>query len=238
MNDTTTQTTTTAADTTTADTTTQAAPTRPEWLPEAHWDATSNSMKPEFGAHYAEVATFHQTETEKRAALAARKPEDIKFEIKLPEGVKAPDGLDLKINPDDPRIPVLRELAIQNGWTQEQVDSLVALDAQQMLAGHAAEQTRIEAETKKLGPNAPARQGAITNWAKGLADKGEITAEEHEAIRFVAVDAAGISVLEKLMAKASGVVPGPGNGNHAPTIKPNDVPIEQRWYGSNQQKVS
>ena len=203
------------------------AATRPEWLPEAHWD--NGAIKPEFGAHYTEVAAFHKTETEKAAALAARKPEDIKFEIVLPETVKVPDGMSLKIDDADPRVPAIREMAIKRGWDQDTVNELVAFDAQQQIAAHAAEQSRIAAEDQKLGANAKDRKAAVGNWLKGMKDRNELSAAEYEAVRVYAVDAAAVTALEKLMAKASGNVPGTTPGNPTP---PAQVPQAERWYGA------
>jgi hypothetical protein len=205
------------------------AVSRPEWLPEAHWDQAAATIKPEFGQHYAEVSTFYQTETEKRNALAARKPEDIKFEVKLPEAVKVPEGMDLKINESDPRIPVLRELALKNNWTQDQVDALVTLDAQQQIAAHAAEQTRIAAERSKLGPNVALRETAAKDWLKGMKDRGELTAEEYAVGNDYTIDAAGLTFLEKMIAKTNGSVPGHNPGNPPP---PAQVPQAERWYGA------
>lgn len=192
------------------------AATRPEWLPEAHWDTTANSIKPDFGTHYAEIATFHKTQTEAQAALAARKPEDIKFEVKLPDTIKVPDGMDIKINENDPRVPVIREMAIKRGWDQDTVNELVALDAQQQIAAHAAEQTRIAAEDQKLGANGKDRKAAVGNWLKGMKDRNEITADEYEAVRIYAVDAASVTALEKIIAKATGAIPGHQPANPTP----------------------
>jgi len=209
-----------------------AAVARPEWLPESHWDTAANNIKPEFGAHYAELTTFHKTQTEAQAALAARKPEDIKFEIKLPETVKVPDGMDLKINDNDPRVPVLRELALKNNLSQETVNALVALDAQQQIAAHAAEQTRLAAADAKLGANAKERKAAVGDWLKGMKDRNEFTAEEYEAVRVYAIDPESVTAIEKIIAKATGNVPGHHPGNPP---KPADAPMESRWY---QQKAS
>lgn len=184
------------------------AATRPEWLPETHWDAATSAIKPDFGTHYAELTNFHKTTTEAQQALAARKPEDIKFEIMLPETVKVPDGMQLKIDDKDPRVPVLRDLAVKHGLSQDVITSLVALDAQMQIEGHAAEQSRIAAEDQKLGANAKDRKAAVGNWLKGLKDRNEITAEEYEAVRVYAVDAASVSAFEKIIAKAAGTVPG------------------------------
>ncbi len=209
-----------------------AAATRPEWLPEAHWDTAANSIKPEFGTHYAEVSAFHKTQTEAQAALAARKPEDIKIEVKLPETVKVPDGLQVQIDDKDPRVPVIREIAIKRGWDQDTVNDLVAMDAQMQIQAHTAEQARITAEDAKLGANVKERKAAVGNWLKGLMDRNEISAEEYEASKVYAIDAPAVTFLEKIIAKATGTVPGHTPGNPP---KPADAPMESRWY---QQKAS
>lgn len=209
---------------------------RPDWLPEDHWDATAGGMKAEFGAHYQELANFHKTQTEAQAALAARKPEDIKFEVKLPETVKVPDGFEVKIDQNDPRIPVLRDMAVKHGWTQETVDALVALDAQQKIEAHTAEMARVAEEDKKLGDNGTVRKQAVNAWLNGLRDRKEITEDEYTELRTTAAFAAGVTVLEKLIAKSNGSVP--GGGGNPPPPKPADLPMEQRWYGAQQQKAS
>lgn len=210
---------------------------RPDWVPEAHWDADGKAIKLDtFGQHYTEVANFHKTETEKRAALAARKPEDIKFEVKLPDTVKVPEGMSVKIDEKDPRIPIIRDMAIKRGWDQETVNELVALDAQMKIEGHAAEAARVTAEKAKLGEKATDRINAVTNWAKGLRDKAELTADEFEEIRMTATNAAGVSALEKLIAKSNGSVPGVTE-----VRTPNPPPkshAERIWPGGFEKKVS
>lgn len=192
---------------------------RPEYVPETYWDGETKAIKPEFGTHYTELSTFHKTETEKAAALAARKPEDIKFEIKLPDTVKVPDGMDLKINDNDPRVPILRELAVKRGLDQDTVNDLVALDAQMQITAHAADIARVAAADAKLGANANDRKAAVGNWLKGMKDRGELDAGEYEAVRIYATDAETVTALEKIMAKAAGTVPGhqPQNPATPPT---------------------
>ena len=53
-----------------------------------------------------------------------------------------------------------------------------------------------------------ARTDAVDAWAKGLVGKNEITAEEYQEIRVIGSTAAGVSVLEKIIAKVNGAVPG------------------------------
>jgi hypothetical protein len=207
----------------------QQAATRPEWLPEAHWDGTAKTIKlDDFGKHYSEIATAHKTHAEQQAALAARKPEDIKIEVKLPDTVKVPEGLQVKIDEKDPRVPILRDIAVKNNLSQEAVDAIVAFDAQQQIEAHVAETTRIKAEDAKLGANADQRKQAVGNWLKGLKDNNTFTAEEYQAVRIYVDEAAAVTALEKIIAKANGSVPGAG-GN--PPNQQQTATVEQRWYG-------
>lgn len=216
--------------TTTTESAAPAAIARPEWLPEDHWDTTSNAIKPEFGQHYGEMKSFYDAEQARKAALP-QKPEDIKFDdVKLPEGITAPEGMEIKINPDDPRIPVIRGMAIKRGWDQDTVNELVALDAQMQIQAHGAEMERVAAEDKKLGANAKDRKEAVGNWLRGLKDRNQLSAEEYNAVRVYAIDASAVTALEKIMAMASGTVPG-GGGRDQET-KPAEVPQAERWYGA------
>jgi hypothetical protein len=166
-----------------------AAATRPGLAAGILFRPEGRHQADEFGTHYAEVATFHKTFTEQQAALAARKPEDIKIEVKLPDTVKVPDGMELKIDPKDPRVP-LRAMAIKNGWSQEQVNDLVNFDAQQQIAAHAAEQTRVAAEKQKLGANGDDRLKAPSAWVKGVttdaAELGEVQVLDRDRRRRLA----------------------------------------------------
>lgn len=202
------------------------AVTRPEWLAEDHWDTTANTIKPEFGTHYAELKAIADAETARKATIIT-KPEDVKFEVKLPDGVKAPEGMDLRINENDPRVPVLREMAVKHGWTQEQVNELVALDAKVQIDNHAAAMARVAEEDGKLGANAKPRKEAVANWLKGMKDRNEFSADEYAAIRDYAVDAATVTALEKIIAKAAGSVPA-----HQPGTPPAPQPktLAERMY--------
>jgi hypothetical protein len=61
-----------------------------------------------------------------------------------------------------------------------------------------------------------------------MKDRNEFSNEEYDAVRIYATDAASVSALEKIIAKANGSVPGSGGGNEPP--KPAEVPMAQRWY--------
>lgn len=183
------------------------AATRPDWLPESYWDPKANALNTdEFGRHYTETAA-KAAKLDERLAAVPEKPDGYKVEVKLPDGVKVPDGV--TFDPaKDPRTPQFLQVAHALGLDQKQVNDLIAFDAQLAIAGHTAEQARVAEETKKLGEKASERIAAVTNWAKGLKDKGDLTADEFNEIRMTAATAAGVTALEKLIAKAAGSVPG------------------------------
>lgn len=180
---------------------------RPDWLPEPYWDAKAGALNTdEFGKHYGEVASNAAKYAERIAAVPP-KPEDYKAELKLPDGVKLPEGI--SFDPaKDPRLPLITKLAHERGWTQDDMNALVAFDAQMHIADHNAQVARVLAEDKKLGEKAVERRAAVTNWVKALADKKEITADEAAAINAEFMDASAITLVEKLIAKITGGVPG------------------------------
>lgn len=180
---------------------------RPEWLPEAHWDAKANAINPDFGKHYQDLAGNAAKYAERLAAVP-EKPEGYKVELKLPDTVKVPEGMP-KLDPSkDPRTPLLQKLAHERGWTNDDVNALVALDAQFEIASYNSEAVRLLAEDKKLGDTATERRVALRNQLDALTAKGDITADERAAVNAEYMNAAGVTVIEKFLQKANGGIPG------------------------------
>src|SRR5262249_4509605 len=102
----------------------------PAGLPEQYWDAQAGQVKmTELMADYGEAARLKAEHDERIAALPA-KPEDYRIEGKLPDGYLVPAGFEPKVDPKDPRIGPLRELAHKQGWSQEMVSDLIGMDLQ------------------------------------------------------------------------------------------------------------
>jgi hypothetical protein len=190
---------------------------RPTWLPETHWDTNLNALNLE----------ALQKDFEGRAALAARKPEDIKLLTKLPDDIKLPQGATWKLDDKNPWTPALKEIAVKRGLTQEALDDLVAADARIKLANFQAEQSRQAEENKKLGEHAQARKDAIVNW---LAASG-LEPNERVAIAAGLTDAVAVEALEKIIKKVIGGVAPNSSGSPAPPSeqKPERT-IAQRLY--------
>jgi hypothetical protein len=197
------------------------APQPPQWLPPNYWDGATGAIKPEFGEHYAEAARGY----EDFQRLSARRPDDI--QITVPKDLKAPAGFALRINEKDPRIPALRELALKNRMSQQEVDQLIALDARQKIEEHAADVAKTAEDEKKLGANAGARKSAVTAWLGALADRGDLDPAEYEELRMTAMTAGGVTALEKIIARVNGTVP--GNSPGAPPPAPPKT-LAERMY--------
>ena len=111
--------------------------------------------------------------------------------------MKVPDGFEYKLDEKDLRIGPLRDLAIKHQLSQEQVNQIVALEAQMQIAAHRAEEAAIATELAKLGDNGRARVEALEGNLARMCS----TADEYEAIRAHINTAAAFSGLEKLLAK-------------------------------------
>lgn len=190
---------------------------RPQWLPESHWNAQLNTIN----------IDALQKDFEGKAALSARKPEDIKLLNKLPDDVKLPDGATWKINEKDPYVPELRQIAIKHGLSQDVVNDVMLMDARVKIGDYLAEQNRQAEENKKLGDNAKARKDAIFNWlnASGLEPP------ERLALAAGLTDAAAVTALEKVIQKIIGGVAANAGGQAAPAEPSKPArSIEQRMY--------
>jgi len=206
------------------------APKPPDGLDVKYWDATGGKVNQDaLLKDFQELSGFKKAADEAKAGLP-KDPTGYKLEFKPPKDFKLPEGTpEIKIDPKDPRIPVLLDFAVRRGLPQEAVDDLVS---QTMIAEHAAyqqwdasEKTRIAEEHKKLGENADARKAAVQTFLTGW-DKNHAA-----ALMEVATDAATFQALEALIARgATTQIPGGGSLPEAP--KPAQKSLADRmWPG-------
>lgn len=198
-----------------------AASPKPTWLREAWWNPEAATIN---------FTSLQQFE-EEQAALAARKPEDIKLPTKLPDTVKLPEGTTYKIDDKDPYAAGLRQVAAEKRFTQEQIEALVVMDAQLKAERYTADRAYVAEENKKLGENAQVRKDAVVNYIAAMPGL-----EEGERIALSRGDptkAAYITGLEKLIGKAIGTIPASSAaGLPAPptAAKPPEKTLAQRMY--------
>jgi hypothetical protein len=88
------------------------------------------------------------------------------YEIKLPEGFKAPEGLSFEFDLDDPALAQARAMAHAKGWSQEDFSEALGLFASARVAELQRLQVARDAQMQQLGATGPQRIDAIETWLK------------------------------------------------------------------------
>lgn len=169
------------------------APTRPEYIPEAFWDATSGIKHKEFGEHYSQLATRLAAEEVRRNTLP-KAAEDVKLD--LPKDFKLPEGMEFKLDSTKPEFNKFREIAIRRGLDADTVTDLMGVYAETVVGSEASYKAAQKAELDKLGANATTRVTALDTFFTGL-----LGADEAKHIRAGMYSAGVVTALEKLAAK-------------------------------------
>lgn len=195
---------------------TNAAPQPPEGLDARFWDGEKAEVKvTDLIADYGNLSKF-KTETEARFKDRPEAPD--KYELRIPESVKLPEGVEFEFAADSDLVKMARQIAFDSGRGQEGFDELVAAFVSHEIAKDAAYETQAEetfqAEIAKLGENGKDRLAAAESFLKStLAD------DEYKAIQSIATTAAGVQAIEKLMNLSKDKAPAiPGAGGGEPVL--------------------
>jgi len=115
------------------------------------------------------------------------------------------DGYDAKfmgdqVAADDPLLGKFNELAKDRGMSQDDYEAVVGmfLENRGELTGEAEEPFDQQAELAKLGQNGEEIVNGTVKWMQGLAEKGQISADDFEEMKIMGGTAAGIRVFNKL----------------------------------------
>jgi hypothetical protein len=168
------------------------AAARPDYIPEKYWDAEKGEPK------NGELSELWKKLEEREAAEAERakgipeKPED--YKVALPEGFKIPDGIDLKLDVNDPAFKRAQAFAKERGLTQSDFSNLLAIEAERKAVEHQALLKAVEAEKAKLGENRIARLDAVETK---LAAK--LPAPQAKALASLMVTADAVEAIETLI---------------------------------------
>jgi hypothetical protein len=134
---------------------------------------------------------------ESRRLTLPAKPED--YKIELPKDFTLPQGVEFKIDADNPLWAQGQQWAQKNGLTQEAFQEAIALVAGDRVGTAVQIDQARKAEIGKLGANGQARVTAIQTWAQGLLG-------QEPGARFVSrlFTAADVQMAESLIAKFTG----------------------------------
>jgi len=140
-----------------------------------------------------------------QAAAKEGVPENIDgYEVTLPDGV-VPEGLDFKLDAEDPMLAEFKTWAHENGIKGEIFQGLLGFYAKSQIGM----MPDIAGETAKLGENGQARIERVDLWAgKNLSESTYNTMMKYTD------NADMIVALEEVMKKSSGdMAPAPGDGD-------------------------
>lgn len=173
-------------------------PQRPESVPERFWDAKEGKVKVEdLGKEYGELASFKAGIDN----LAAQVPEKADgYKVELPESFETPEGLEFKLNPEDPRVKPFQEWAHKYGVPQEAFSELLAIEGKSALDTYVADKEFRDGEMQKLGEKGAERAKAVADWIDAQAPDKDAA----QAGKDLLVYADGVKLFENLMQKRAG----------------------------------
>ena len=170
---------------------------KPEWLPEKFWDQDIGVRAQPLAEAYRELeGKIRSKEDDLReqiiADMKANAPE--KYEVKLPEDLEIPSGVEMNLTEEDPLVQWFFGFAKEKGLSQQEVESAVAEYVKLELAG----MPDMDAEIAKLGDYGKDRVHRVHTWmAKSLSE------DEIASLSPLMTSAQSIEALEKLMKGAS-----------------------------------
>jgi hypothetical protein len=170
---------------------------KPDWCPDKFWDGDLGVRAQPMAEAYRELeGKIRSREDELRERIIedmkASAPES--YEIKLPEDLEIPTGVELNLSDEDPLVQWFFGFAKEKGLSQEDVSSAITEYVKLELAG----MPDMEGELAKLGDYGKDRLQRVHNWL----DKS-LSQEEVQALSPLMTSAESIEALEKLMKGAS-----------------------------------
>lgn len=191
----------------------QQVATRPEYVPEAHWDAAAGKVKDDAAltTHFNEIIARDAAAQSAKLAL----PQTVDaYKVELPASFQPPQGVEFKIDDANPLWAQAKVWAHKFGISQEAFAEGIGLIAGDRIATAQQVNDAKTAEIAKLGATGPARVDAVTTVFK--ATLGDADGALLASRMFTARD---VEVAEKLVAKltSQGAATFRGNGREPPT---------------------
>lgn len=141
-------------------------PKRADWQPEKYWDSAKNEFNgASFRKDFDELTAFKAADESRRLTLPQT---DDAYKVELPSSFKAPEGVEFKIEADNPLWAQGRAWARKHGLTQEAFSEAIALVAGDRIGTQTSIKQAFDAEVAKLGAAGPQRVDAVTQWISAM----------------------------------------------------------------------
>lgn len=116
------------------------------------------------------------------------------YSMDLREDINLPEGVEIKLNPDDPLMGAALEFAKTTNMSQSSFTDMLTIYAEAQGRDYIDPQAHAGAQMALLGENADERIGNLAQWAKANFDD-----EGFEQFRRIATSADSIEVLERFV---------------------------------------
>jgi hypothetical protein len=170
-----------------------------------------------------------------RKLTLPQRPEDL--ELVLPKDWQTPQGIEFRLDPENPLLPAAKTFALKHGLSKEGWSELLALSAASAVAAAQARKSFVEGEIAKLGVNGTPRVTAITDFQKSYFGDPEIVKA------MLPTTAKAVEGWEKLIRErvSQGAASYPGPGREPPPPKTeianyDGMSFEQRRAAQNAQR--
>lgn len=158
---------------------------------------------------YKSVADQAKAYTEAEKQLGAFKGAPEEYTLDLPEGIEAPEGVDVKVDPEDPLAQEFSKWAKENNVSQEAFTEILGMYISQQVRDYQAASQTTQAEMERLGDNANKRLDDIAKWGRANMDD-----ETFDKFRSSLVSADAVEMAEFFIGKSRNVqMPDPSNIN-------------------------
>ncbi len=191
----------------------ETAPERPEWIAEKFWKPDYVKGKEiDYTAVARDMAEHHRAAESKiftrKDALKKEVQEELEaataearknlpaspdaYKINLPAKI-VPEGLEFKIDEQNPMMTYVRQIAHERGLPQSEFDKII----EGYVKSELAQMPDYESEAKKLGDHGELRIERANAWARQ-----NLSAEAYKVIESLAVTADAVKAVEELMVLA------------------------------------
>jgi len=137
---------------------------RPDGLADEFWDETSGVKMTELLTKMGELDAF-KAEADVAATGVPEAAEG--YELVVPEDLDVPEGMEVKINDDDPLFNTAKTWAHENKISQEVFNGLTSVYMKAKAAEATLLRTKVKDEMGKLGENGRARVDAVMTALNG-----------------------------------------------------------------------
>lgn len=139
----------------------QSSAERPSYVLETEWDAAAGRANDKFGERVNRLTAFEAEQAVRRNSLPASEAD---YQVKLPNGFQAPQGVNFEFDMNDPALAQARKIAKARGVDQETFSDMLGVFAASKIGEQQKQAQQREQHLAALGATGPQRIDAVATW--------------------------------------------------------------------------